>query len=812
MPPASKVFGERVRVLCQQLNLSNSAVCCRPGTREKPHLLPTGQGAFSKNAYLFSGALQGWRQPKVLRALTNSAARFVFRIPTPENPTNSITGPATWLEFLDQDTNVTRSQVADDSFDRYYFASPSQTPQYNPYARIVAGKPAWQLGVPPPGCAPEVSVVGGGNSLVLGNSSSGGGSYAGLANEVYIIPVQASGATTLIDVVVNSNVADPNAHFAAVIYSDNNGTPDQLLNTGAIVTGVVAGPNESAFTNPTNLAANTQYWLGFIVDSAESWGNTQGSPNNMIGIPQTFSNGPPITIEGGNTGLPGINMFGNFQTQDVIEARAYVYTWISAYGEEGPPSPPTIVNGWSNGVWTIGLYQPPATDLGVTRNLAILRLYRTVSAVGGATVFFFVTDVSLGSSDPDAVAAVAADTTIVPPTATYQDTILDSVVALNNQLPSTNWFPPPVNLQGLTVMPNGILAGFETNNVWFCDPYHPHAWPPGNVVTVEFPIVGLGLTNGALVICTSATPYVLTGNTPGQMTLTKCSAPNPCLSRGSILSGDADVTYMSPNGLIQVTSTGVATNTTDLWFTREQWEQLTPQKYTRAIYLASCYYALGSTSPLSAPGDNSVAQQGFTIELDQDNTSFTIWPQPGGHRLGFNELSSPLIDAEFNTYNVDNVETDPWTGIGLVVGNGNVYYFDFTDPAPTMIPYEWTSKIYQQNTKKNYAAIKVFFTVPPNTPALGASRNELPANDSSWNSLAPNQYLTIKTFVDIGTDAAGNPNGSMVLIDAREVRKSGELLRIISGFKCEQWQFTLTGRILVSNVQIATTAKELANV
>ena len=79
--------------------------------------------------------------------------------------TNSITGAASWLEFLDQDTNVLKSQVADDQFDRFYIASPSQYPQYNTRQRIVAGMPAFNLGIPAPGCAPDVTAVGGGSSL-----------------------------------------------------------------------------------------------------------------------------------------------------------------------------------------------------------------------------------------------------------------------------------------------------------------------------------------------------------------------------------------------------------------------------------------------------------------------------------------------------------------------------------------------------------------------------------------------------------------------------------------------------------------------
>jgi len=256
------------------------------------------------------------------------------------------------------------------------------------------------------------------------------------------------------------------------------------------------------------------------------------------------------------------------------------------------------------------------------------------------------------------------------------------------------------------------------------------------------------------------------------------------------------VFYTSPNGLIQVTNTGVSSNVTELWITREKWAQLTPQKYARAIPLASCYFCYGTTYE----GDTSVAQGGFAIELNQDNTSFTIWPQPGGHRVGFTSLAAP------NAFNVDNVEIDPWTGIGLIIQDSAVYYYDFTDPAPVMQPYDYLSKVLQQNTKKSFEAMKVFFTVPPGTPVPSADVNEAPTLDPSWNALANNQYGIVKVWAD------PNDTGEMQLVTTREIRNSGGLLRIASGFKAENWQWEFIGVVRISNVQVATSAKELANV
>jgi hypothetical protein len=862
--------------------------------------------------------------------------------------TNEINGPATWLEFLDQDTNVVKSQVVDDEFDRYYSASPSQEPLYNTYDRITAGKPFWKLGVPAPGCAPMVSVTAGGNYSQYGNLSPASGQYSPSSvnvpgNSILLIPITPQSSGELVDINIPYNVSIPSGpyqalypgvpsgtvigvgavplyffgsfpagfnagpvtyggiqffntlittpgtyanmayiggitgipasslvanttgslfniivnsdgsigiqnltvYFVGCVYADDNGSPGALLATGTPVgpdaatgpftTTNSGGTNISTFANPVSVNADTQYWIGIL--NTNSF-NIQPALGGTAGVyfPYTATLDPPANAPNVDSLLAtpaAFPMYADFTSStDLVEARSYVYTWVSAYNEEGPPSPPTLTNGWSNGTWTIGLFTPPPADMGVDRNFAIARLYRTVVATGGSTVYFWVADISLGSKDPDAQALYAENplvaaqftagvisnggsivtglqsslaTGINPPTEVYEDTAPDNLVALSNQLPSTNWFPPPENLEGLMVMPNGMMAGFKDNELWFCEPYLPHAWPPGYVLTTDFPIVGLGLSNNAAVACTGATAYVASGVSPGNMTLTKCSRAEPCIARASILGGDEFVTYMSPNGLIQVTPNGVCTNTTDLWVTREKWQQTTPQKYPRAIYLASCYYCFGSTSPSSVvPSDNSEAQAGFTIELDQDNASFSIWPQPGGHRLGFNGLTAP------NAVNIDNVLLDPWTGTGMLIQGGALYYFDFSNPTPVMQPYEWKSKIYQQNTKKSYAAIKVFFQVPPGTPAPNQPRVEAEQDDPIWNTLGPTQYGIIKTYADPAVE--GQSTGTMVLVDCREIRKSGELLRLPSDFKAENWQWEILGRVVVSNVQIATSAKELANV
>ncbi len=721
---------------------------------------------------------------------------------------SAIGGAAGWMEFQDPDTTVLKSPVVDDQFSRFYIASPSKQPMYNTYDRIVNGDHAIMLGLPPPGCPPVVTVTGGGDAAQIGfmNVDPGSSVDAPGSNMLFLIPVTPVAAMNLNDVQVM--VADTNAtaEFVGVAYADSvgtPGTPGALLDVGTLVVGCTAGTYlASTFMNPPALAANTKYWVGFsgdtpinmqVSNNVAAGGTAPGIAGNTGAIgAATFSSGPPAMAPAMTTGRPNWQMNGDMTTGAVLETRAYVYTWVSAYNEESPPSPPAIVVGWSNGVWNIDLFQPPSDDMlnygtGLNRHITKKRVYRTISAIGGQTDYFQLVRSGL-STDPTVVAPDAGDLPVTLPSGLD---IRDSLsTSLNPILPSATWFPPPEGLQGIVSMPNGFFAGFKDNEVWFSEPYRPHAWPPGYVITTEFPIVGLGVTGNCLVACTSGTPYAFTGINPASMTSTKILLAEPCISRGSIVSTLNGVYYTSPNGLILITGYGIGTNITEGWITREKWAALTPPYGTRAIALSTCYLAFGAV----LNGDDTYAKTGFTLPLADDSGSFTIWPQPGKHRLGFNRMSAP------GAFDVYNIQTDPWTGIGLMIQNGSIYYFDFADQAPTMMPYKWKSKIYQQVAKKNFEAMKIWFDVPPGTAAQNATRNTAPTSDSSWTALPADRYGIVRVYAD------GN------LITTRELRNSGELLRVLSGFKYEMWQWEFEGRVLISNAQFATSVKELGGV
>ena len=745
-----------------------------------PRLLPDGQADFSQNCYLFSGSLIGWRQPKLLYTLKNTAAKYAFRLPNKDTNNTIITATDSfWLEFEDADTMVVRSPVVDDKFQRYYWSSPSERPKYNTYDRIIGGEHPWYLGVPASGCTPGVTVTGGGDTARLGNETilpEAGENDLRPGNSIFLTPIMPDGSMLIQSVTFMPASTNGVLNFQAVIYSDINGSPYELLGTGENVVGVTDGfPATSTFANGVSVISSVTYWVGIAVDDS-IWvkvADTRVSNGSMVY--NTYSNGPP-GFTAGTGHQPVWNMWADLFGSSVFVARAYVYTWVTAYGEEGPPSLPAVVNGWSNATWTVNSFQPEPENLGVeyldeegatqqaVRNITTTRIYRSISNQTGLGTYFLVAEIPVTQG-------------------TYSDTVSDDVVALNSQLASLLWFEPPEDLQGFKTFPNGIAVGWRENEIWFSEPYRPHAWPPSYVLTVEFPVVGIGVCGQSIVVCTQGSPYLVAGVNPSSMAMMKVNLPEPCLHRGSIVSTDTTVLYVSQNGLIQISQSGAGANITEGWISRERWQELTPQKFIRAIKHATSYFAFGST----APDDPSVSRVGFTVELSgQDQTSFTIWPQAGGHRLGFTQLSSP------NELDVDNVLLDQWTGVGMLLQDGGVWYYDFTDQAPVIVPYKWRSKIYQQLSAKNFEAVKVWFSVPTSTPPQ-VDRN---TNDPQA-ALGPNQYGIVRIYADDE------------LWTTRELRKSGELLRIYSGVKCEAWQFEIESRVNISNVQIVTSVKEL---
>lgn len=582
------------------------------------HLLPETAAALSQNTYLYTGQLVGIVSPKYIRDMTNLDYGKAYRVPNNYFDAEHIED-STWMEFPNIDTDIIRSPIVGDQYDRYYWASPSGPPQVNSLARIKLGQPSYNLGVIQP-----------------------------------------------------------------------TGTPT--------ITSIVGGV--------------------------------------------------------------GVN-----------ETRAYIITWVSAFGEEGPPSLPVSDTGKSDATWNIGLPTPLPIDV-TTYNLSKVRIYRTVASAG-ATAYFFVTELPIA-------------------TTTFADNIPGTTVSANDIHESTDWIPPPDDLLGFVSMPNGMIAGWRESEIWFCEPFRPHAWPAKYTTVVEYPIVGLGVINQTLVVCTAGYPIVATGIHPDSISMSKLASFEPCMSRGSILSVPEGVYYASPNGLVLVAN-GVANLITDNLIQKDEWNNYNKVATLRATRLSNAYYAFGSERAgfvqvaVADPPTVDAFQNNAWQQDDFFGSYRGILIDPTNQRIAFNTLTSTAITT--------NVFNDAWSGEVLILRNDKLYRLDMADreyPHDTAL---WRSKLFQTPDKKNLAAMRIYFSLPPWAPTLD------PVRDTDNNQLIEtNKYGVVRVYADYN------------LVLAREIRTSGELMRLPSGFKADHWQFEIETNIKIDSLQFGTSVKELLKV
>lgn len=238
---------------------------------------------------------------------------------------------------------------------------------------------------------------------------------------------------------------------------------------------------------------------------------------------------------------PTVSQSGTPDSTEDPNSVAYVYTFVTAYGEEGPPSPASVILDITSSE-TVTIEMPSADHPGGNYNFgsgALKRIYRANTGTDNSE-FQFVAEVPFTDEE-------------------YDDTTPSAELA--EVLPSDTWIGPPDDdsslypdgpLSGLIPVANGILAGFTGNRLCLSVPYLPHAWPVEYRKTIEDNIVGIAATSNGVVALTEGTPYFFTGTDPSAMSATKVPLSQPCLNARSIVDMGDYIVYAGPDGLCKV--------------------------------------------------------------------------------------------------------------------------------------------------------------------------------------------------------------------------------------------------------------------
>lgn len=253
----------------------------------------------------------------------------------------------------------------------------------------------------------------------------------------------------------------------------------------------------------------------------------------------------------------------NVETDD-DETRFYVCTYVTAYGEEGPPSPisSNIELFSPSDVVTLSFYDNGGFG---DQNITLRRIYRTATS-GDATQLYLVDEIPVTD-------------------ASYQDN--KQSYELGALLATDDYDKPPSDMQGLIVTTFGVAIGFADNAIIPSEPYLPYAYPIGYRQSLPDNVVGLAEMSGGIVVATDNKPAIMSGTLPDSFTVTVLDAALPCVSGQSLVDMGEAALYASHDGLVSISQGGAQIITTTL-LSKEYWQSLQPE--TIRAYRYGEYY------------------------------------------------------------------------------------------------------------------------------------------------------------------------------------------------------------------------------
>ena len=454
----------------------------------------------------------------------------------------------------------------------------------------------------------------------------------------------------------------------------NNVNPDSRTvkpwNDAVIVSsGYTASGTTTIFRFGRNLISDTSYWFQWVGDVDVVKGPIVGDVTERTfytgnGVPKwtnstlALTGGPPYPQSSRTLGVPRpvtapvMSVTGAISTND-YSVVGYAYTNVTTYGEESAPS--AICTGqkvYTGQTATLTGFDAAPTG---TSSTVARRLYRSVQNGADANLYFVKEFTSVATSSVDDVGS-----------------------NIGGVIQTTTWDVPSPTMFGLTAMANGIMIGFDGNDVCVSAQYAPYAWPKQWKLSTDWPIVGgRSLGSGCLVL-TQGNPYMLTGTTPDALALSKIDSPEACVSKRSIANitspmpsmagGDVmvgTVYYASQNGICACDAGGGVRVVTNGILNRADWQALNPTSITGYAYNGK-YFGFYNTGSVTGgfcfdPRDRSgtalvmfpfYATGGF-MDINQDHLNLQV----GTNILLWNSSATPLTA----TWRSGVIETKPKT-------------------------------------------------------------------------------------------------------------------------------------------------------
>ena len=356
----------------------------------------------------------------------------------------------------------------------------------------------------------------------------------------------------------------------------------------------------------------------------------------------------------------------------VQESRAYVYTNVTAWGEESAPSPATIGTADATHVIQVSGFESAPTG---SYNVVKRYIYRTVSSSAGTNYYWVGEILSAATSFTDSVAATG----------------------IGEALVTLDWDVPPDDLAGLIALPSGALCGFSGKQVCFSVPNFPYAWPGKYRLTCDYEIVAVAPMGQGVAVLTTGYPYFINTGDPDSAQMIRVEEEAPCVSARSVVTVQGSVMYASPNGLVALSPSGTDVVTKKM-FDRETWQATVDPTALFAVKWDNKYVAFKATG-------------GFVLDIDGNLTTHSV------------DATAAYVDPQTdNLYLAVGTEIKKWNYGSALTATWKSKLYNV--PAPTNFScFQLNAVTYGNLTFKMYVNGTLAYSVA----VTGANPYRLPA-------------------------------------------------------------------------------------
>uniref|UniRef100_A0A6M3LEW1 Putative structural protein n=1 Tax=viral metagenome TaxID=1070528 RepID=A0A6M3LEW1_9ZZZZ len=442
---------------------------------------------------------------------------------------------------------------------------------------------------------------------------------------------------------------------------------------------------------------------------------------------------------------------------------AYVFTYVTSWGEESAPSPASVVTDiYDDGYVTLTCPTPTAERAAATL-ITKINIYRVASGTAGSD-YQYLGEETIAAVTEDHIDRDGSNYAITP------------VIELGEVIQTRDYDPPPAALINLTSFANTMMAGSVSNKLYLTEPQIPYAFPAEYIKYVESDIVAIGNIGSSLCVATNTHPYIFTGTDPETMVPNKLNDGEKCVAQRGLVSTPYGVLYPSPNGLILAIHEGARNITRDI-FTEEQWGDLSPSGFI-SFWYEEKYIAFtsGTNSGIAICGLFSDTPYVTTLRLGE---------YPAGYGIA-----------------IQDAYVDPGSRVMylLVLSEDASYYILLFNQSPEGIEYSWTSR------KENF----------PNPVRFGAGMVLGQAGADEFLITEDSEYLHTEASEYLIAAASGSGVASLkVFADGvkradRMVPVDGTPWRLPSGYTARDWEFVFENvSARIDQVMVASTMDEL---